>query len=69
GLRIGSFLAAVVLLPQIVLLALLQLFLLLADAPAPTAPAWVMLSLFVLFAFLCSFLVREVLVKEGLGGW
>lgn len=69
SLRIGGFLAAVVLFPQIVLLALLQIFLLLVGAPAPNAPVWVMLCLFIVFGVLWSSLTREVLAKEGLGGW
>jgi hypothetical protein len=69
SLRIGGFLAAVVLFPQIVLLVLLQIFLLLVGAPAPNAPAWVMVCLFIVFGVLWFSLVREVLAKEGLGGW
>lgn len=67
--RIGAFLAAVVLLPEIALLCLLQRFLVIAGALEPNAPLWVMLLLFFIFAFLWFDLVHEVLSKEGLGGW
>lgn len=68
-LRIGSFLATVAVLPQMVLLFLLREFLLLAGALEPNAPVWVMLFLILIFFFLWFYLVREVLSKEGLGGW
>lgn len=67
--RIGGFLAAVVLLPEIALLFLLQRFLVIAGALEPNSPVWVMLFLIFTFAFLWFYLVREVLSKEGLGGW
>ena len=69
SLRIGGFLAAVALIPQAALLFLLQVFLVLSDAPAPNAPVWVMLCLILIFVCLWFSLVREVLAKEGLGGW
>lgn len=67
--RIGGFLAAVVLLPEMVSLFLLQRFLVIAGALEPNAPLWVMLLLVFIFAFLWFDLAREVLSKEGLGGW
>ncbi|MFZ5888144.1 MAG: hypothetical protein ACOYYF_11840 [Chloroflexota bacterium] len=67
--RIGGFLAAVVLLPEIAFLFLLQRFLAIAGALEPNPPLWVMLLLAFIFAFLWFYLVREVLSKEGLGGW
>ena len=70
SLRIGGFLAAVVLIPEMVVLFLLRGFLVWADAPAPNAPLWVMACLMITFAFLWFCLAREVLGgKEGLGGW
>ena len=69
SLRIGSFLASVIVLPQMILLTLLQAFLRLTGAPAPDAPAWVLLGLFLVFGFLWLSLVREVLAKEDLRGW
>ena len=69
SLRIGSFLAAVVLIPQVALLLLLQVFLGLSGAPASGSPVWVMACLVLLFAFLWISLTREVLAKEGVGGW
>lgn len=69
SLCIGGFLATVALLPQIAFLFLLREFLLLAGALEPNAPVWVMLFLIVIFVFLWFSLVREVLSKEGLGGW
>lgn len=67
--RIGGFLAGVVLLPEIALLFLLQRFLVMAGALETNAPLWVMLFLVFIFAFLWFYLVRELLSKEGLGGW
>ena len=69
SLRIGGFLAAVILIPEMIVLFLLQRFLVLADAPAPNTPLWVMPCLVVTFAYLWFSLTREVLGKEGLGGW
>jgi hypothetical protein len=69
SLRIGGFLSAVVLIPQVALLVLMRGFLLLSGAPAPDAPMWVMALLVLIFAFLWFTLVQEVLAKEGLGGW
>ena len=69
SLRIGGFLSAAVLIPQVSLLFILQIFLLLSDAPAPNAPLWVVAFLILIFAFLWYALVQEVLAKEGLGGW
>lgn len=69
SLRIGGFLAAVILIPEMIVLFLLQRFLVLADAPAPNTPLWVMPCLVVTFAYLWFSLMREVLGKEGLGGW
>ncbi len=69
SLRIGGFLAAVVLIPEMVVLFLLRGFLVWADAPAPNAPLWVMACLMIPFTFLWFSLTREVLEKEGLGGW
>lgn len=69
GLRIGGFLAALMLIPPMGVLFLLRLFLVLSDAPAPDAPLWVMGGLMVIFASLWFFLGYEVLTKEGFGGW
>jgi hypothetical protein len=69
SLRIGGFLSAGVLIPQVALLFILQRFLLLSGAPAPDAPIWVAAFLVLIFAFLWHTLVQEVLAKEGLGGW
>lgn len=69
SLRIGGFLAAVILLPETALLFLLQRFLVIAGALEPNAPIWVMILLVIVFAFLWHTLVHEVLKKEGLGGW
>jgi hypothetical protein len=69
SLRIGGFLSAAVLIPQVALLFILQIFLLLSGAPAPNAPLWVVAFLILIFAFLWYTLVQEVLAKEGLGGW
>jgi len=69
SLRIGGFLSAGVLIPQVALLFILHSFLLLSGAPAPDAPLWVVAFLILIFAFLWYTLVQEVLAKEGLGGW
>lgn len=69
SLRIGGFLAAVMLIPPMSMLFLLRLFLVLSDAPAPDAPVWIVRSLILIFAALWFLLVYEVLTKEGLGGW
>ncbi len=69
SLRIGGFLATVILMPQIAVLSLLCVFLGLSEAPAPNAPIWVMACLLLIFIFLWFSLVHEVLAKEGLGGW
>lgn len=69
SLRVGAFLAAVVLIPQVVVLSLLQVLFVLSDAPAPGAPTLVALFLFLIYVFLWVSLVREVLTKEGVGGW
>ncbi|MEW6574596.1 MAG: hypothetical protein AB1374_13310 [Bacillota bacterium] len=67
SLRIGGFLAAVALVPQVVLLFLLLVFLLVTGAPAPGATLWVMLALILTFVFLWFSAVREVRAQEQIG--
>lgn len=68
SLRIGGFLAAVALVPPVVLLALLLLLLLVAGAPAPGAALWVMVAVILTFAFLWISSVRDVFAQEQIGG-
>lgn len=51
SLRIGGFLAAVVLIPPITILTLLLCYLHLAGAPSPNVPLWVMLGILVTFLY------------------
>ncbi len=66
-LQIGGFLATVVLVPPIALLSLLLMFLLAADAPAPSAALWVMLAVVICFIFLWFMSVRDVRVQDQIG--
>lgn len=66
-LQIGGFLATVVLVPPIALLSLLLVFLLAADAPAPSAAIWVMLGVVLSFFFLWFMSVRDVWVQDQIG--
>lgn len=67
SLRIGGFLAAVALVPPIVLLSLLLVFLLVTGAPAPEAVLWVMLALIFTFVGLWFASVRDVRAQEQIG--
>ena len=66
-LRIGGFLAAVLLVPQGMLLFLMWMFFQVVDAPAPEAALWVGLALLFAYVFLWIFSVREVLSREESG--
>ncbi|MDQ0163268.1 hypothetical protein [Aeribacillus alveayuensis] len=66
SLRIGGFLATVVLIPPFVLLSLLLLYLNVAGAPAPDVPLWVMLAILITFVLLWFWSVRNI---EKIGGW
>ncbi len=68
SLRIGGFLAAVALVPPVVLLSLLLLLLLAAGAPAPGAALWVMAAVTLTFAFSWISSVRDVFTQEQVGG-
>ncbi|MEX1337470.1 hypothetical protein AB1399_02735 [Hydrogenibacillus schlegelii] len=68
-LRIGGFLAAVLLVPQEILLFLMWMFFQVAGVPAPEAALWVMLALVFVFIFLWISSVREVLSREEIGWW
>lgn len=59
SLRIGGFLAAVVLIPPITILTLLLCYLHLAGAPSPNVPLWVMLGILVTFFILWLWSMRS----------
>lgn len=67
SLRIGGFLAAVALVPPIVLLSLLLVLLLVTGAPAPGAVLWVMLAIVLTFVCLWFSSVREIRAQEQIG--
>mgnify|MGYP001202326842 FL=1 len=67
SLRIGGFLAAVILIPPLSLLSLLLWYLHVAGAPAPGVPLWVMLAVLLTFVSLWFSSVRKVRITEKIG--
>jgi hypothetical protein len=59
SLRIGGFLAVVVLIPPIAMLSLLLLYLHVAGAPSPNIPLWVMLGILLTFFLLWLWSIRS----------
>ncbi|MED3645092.1 hypothetical protein P5F75_17195 [Caldifermentibacillus hisashii] len=59
SIRIGGFLAAVVLIPPVALLSLLIVYLHIAGAPSPNVPLWVILGILLTFFLLWLWAIRS----------